>query len=505
MYALSWLRMTSRYFQVLAPLIAICGYLWGGEIWLLAVLALLPLAGFLAAPLANARPHGLEPQQRDMLTGVLTRDGFENQVRATFAASETGQHASAILLLELNGFADIRARHGEAAADAVLKQAALRIRAALRQDDILARVGEARMGVCLAPARSLDDEACLQLAARLQTALEEPVALPMASILPGWTIGLHRASLRTEAAEPAIDCAAQALEDALRVGPSALRLFTPALGRRATRQRQIALDAGHALDRDQIEAWFQPQISTDTGDISGFEALARWRHPRLGLVPPYDFLPLLQKSGQSERLSDRMLHLALAALRDWDAAGLHVPGIGVNFAAEDLSNPALPDKIAWTLDRFDLTPGRLSVEILESVAAGPGDSIVIETVNRLAAMGCAIDLDDFGTGHTSISAMRRLAVSRLKIDRSFVTHVDLDGEQRRMVAAILTMCERLGLETVAEGVETPGEHAMLAQLGCTHVQGFGIARPMPLEETAEWIAAHRAALTAPPAIGRSTG
>lgn len=500
MFAQNWMRATSRYFQVLAPVIALGGYLLLGEVWLLAVLALLPIASLIAPPGATTAPR--TPDQRDTLTGVLTRDGFENALCTAFDRTGENGQASAIFLLELNGFADIRLRYGEAAADAVLKQAALRIRAALRQTDILARVGEARMGVFLTPAPSLDDEACLQLAARLQTALEEPVPLPMASILPEWTVGLHRVNLASDEAMAALDHAMQALEDALRVGPSALRLFTPALGRRATRQRQIAKDAGHALDRDEIEAWFQPQVSTDTGDIVGFEALARWRHPRLGLVPPYDFLPLIQKCGQSERLCDRMLQLALSALRDWDDKGLNVPTIGVNFAAEDLSNPALPDKIAWALDRFDLAPNRLSVEILESVAAGPSDGIVIETVNRIAEMGCAIDLDDFGTGHTSISAMRRLTVSRLKIDRSFVTHVDLDGEQRRIVAAILTMSERLGLETVAEGVETPGEHAMLAQLGCTCVQGFGIARPMPLSETTDWIATYRATLAPPPPIGR---
>lgn len=373
----------------------------------------------------------------------------------------------------------------------------------MRQTDIIARVGEARMAICLTPSPSLDDEDCLQLAARLQTALEEPVALPAASILPGWTFGIHRASLTSEDPGAALDRAMQALEDALRSGPSSLRLFTPELGRRATRYREIVNDAGQALGRDQIEAWFQPQISTDTGKVTGFETLARWRHPRLGLVAPYEFLPLLQKHGQSERLSDRMLERALSALRNWEDAGLDVPHVGVNFAADELRNTALPDKIAWALDRFDLAPERLAVEILESVAAGPRDSAVVETINRLAEMGCGIDLDDFGTGHTSISAMRRLSVSRIKIDRSFVTRIDQDGDQQRMVAAILTMCERLGFETVAEGVETPAEHAMLAQLGCTNVQGFGIARPMPLGDTFGWISAHSATLAAPPSIGRN--
>ena len=120
-------------------------------------------------------------------------------------------------------------------------------------------------------------------------------------------------------------------------------------------------------------------------------------------------------------------------------------------------------------------------------------------------MGCRIDLDDFGTGHASISAIRRFAIERIKIDRSFVSHVDADPEQQRMVSAILTMADRLGLETLAEGVETAGEHAMLAQLGCRHVQGFGIARPMPYDQTIDWVRRHEARLAEPPKIGRKSG
>ena len=495
MYAQNWMRATSRYFQVLAPLIALGGYLWLGEVWLLAVVVLLPFAT-LFSPLIGKNPS-YRAQQYDDLTGLLTRGGFEKRLRSFFDRNASGSTASAIFFLHLSGFTSLQARHGDAATDTILKQSALRLRTALRQTDMIARVDEARLAICLAPAPSLDDEALLQLATRLQATLEEPVALPAVSVLPRWALGLHRLNLALDTPGTAVDRAEQALEDALRGGPSSLRLFTPELGRRASRHRQIAEDAAHALDRNEIEAWFQPQISTDTGDITGFEALARWRHPRLGLVPPGDFLPLLQKHGQSEHLSDRMLHLALSALRDWDKAGLHIPAVGVNFAAEELSNPALPDKIDQMLARFSLPAHRLAVEILETVAAGPDDAGVLRNINRLAAMGCAIDLDDFGTGHTPISAMRRISVSRLKIDRSFVTRLDLDPDQQRMVAAILTMCERLGLETVAEGVETPREHAMLSQLGCAHVQGFGIARPMPFSETADWITAHRAGLTPP--------
>ena len=161
------------------------------------------------------------------------------------------------------------------------------------------------------------------------------------------------------------------------------------------------------------------------------------------------------------------------------------------------------DKGKWELGRFDLTPNRLSVEVLETVVASNDDDMITRNINALSALGCQIDLDDFGTGHASISSIRRFSVSRIKIDRSFVAKVDKDRDQQRMVSAILTMAEQLDLDTLAEGVETGGEHAMLAQLGCRHVQGYGLGRPMPFAATLDWLHAHRAKLTRTPQIGRT--
>jgi EAL domain-containing protein (putative c-di-GMP-specific phosphodiesterase class I) len=168
--------------------------------------------------------------------------------------------------------------------------------------------------------------------------------------------------------------------------------------------------------------------------------------------------------------------------------------VSVNFSAAELGSPQLPDRIRWALDRFHLEPGRLTVEILESVVTRTDNDMIVRNIAALSDMGCGIDLDDFGTGQTSLANIRRFALRRLKIDRSFVTRIDEDPGQQRVCSAILSLAERLGLETVAEGVETSGEQAMLAQIGFTHAQGFGIGRPMPYEETAEWMARHSARL-----------
>jgi diguanylate cyclase len=176
--------------------------------------------------------------------------------------------------------------------------------------------------------------------------------------------------------------------------------------------------------------------------------------------------------------------------------------VSVNFSAAELRNPRLPDRLRWELDRFGLGPDRLTVEVLETVIAATDNDVIVANIAALSAMGCGIDLDDFGIGHASITTIRRFAVRRIKIDRSFVTRVDQDREQQRMVSAILSLADRLGLQTLAEGVETAGEHAMLSQLGCSHVQGFGIARPMPLDEVTDWMTRQAQTAGRVPRIGQ---
>jgi EAL domain-containing protein (putative c-di-GMP-specific phosphodiesterase class I) len=336
--------------------------------------------------------------------------------------------------------------------------------------------------------------------------VEEPISLDSTTVYVSCCIGFCLTSRSPKKnARALIDAASKALQEAMRNAPSAIRMYSEEMQRKLTTQQKFQSEAEVALENGQIQPWFQPQISTDTGRVTGFEALARWTHPERGMVSPADFLPALEGSGQLERLGEVILYHSLSALKTWDAAGVDVPRVGVNFTGDELRNPKLIDKLGWELDRFDIAPSRLSVEVLETVLSTSQNDIIARNINGLAKLGCSIDLDDFGTGHASISSIRRFAVARIKIDRSFVMKIDRDGEQQRMLAAILMMAERLGLDTLAEGVETVGEHALLAQLGCRHVQGFGIARPMPMDQTVEWIRAHNAKLKAAPQIGRQTG
>jgi EAL domain-containing protein (putative c-di-GMP-specific phosphodiesterase class I) len=272
-----------------------------------------------------------------------------------------------------------------------------------------------------------------------------------------------------------------------------------------TRHTVLACEVEAALTNGEIKAWYQPQICTDTGLISGFEALARWHHPEDGILAPAEFLGAVAEAGQMSRLGKVMLYNALSALKSWDRARLNIATVAVNFSTEELRDPLLADWIKWEVDRFDLRPNRLTVEILETVTAQSEDDIILRNIELLSRHGVNLDLDDFGTGQASIANIRRFHVSRIKMDRSFVTKLDEDPTQYAMVSAILSLAEHLGLDTLAEGVETAGEHSTLAQLGCGYVQGFGIARPMPFEDTIAWAHAYNQKLGTSTRIRRQAG
>lgn len=225
------------------------------------------------------------------------------------------------------------------------------------------------------------------------------------------------------------------------------------------------------------------------------EALARWHHPERGCLSPGDFLPALEDTDLMELLGREMLNQSLSALAEWNRAGLAVPAVSVNLSPQELRDPQLPDRLAWALDAHGVQAGRLTIEVLESVVAGAGDDIIRRNLDRIAQMGCGVDLDDFGTGNASITTIRQFSLQRLKIDRSFVRGVDHIRDQQNLVTAILALAEQLGLESLAEGVETQAEHAMLAQLGCAHVQGYVISKPLPPDEVASWLRLHRERVT----------
>ncbi|MEJ1991038.1 MAG: bifunctional diguanylate cyclase/phosphodiesterase [Maritimibacter sp.] len=487
------------------PALMLGAYWFGGEavLMILALIfpALLALAGFI-----TRTPH--TPGRRDPVTGLPGRALLVRRLDQNIAHyPHDGRHASACFALELDNYHALERQYGPEAAAKVLQQATQLIREVLREEDTLAQLGPGQFAIAITQTARTDLETLIQVSNRLQEALSNPLSFDHTRVLITCSIGFAMPSrVVAQTGEAYLTAAESALHEATEYGPGSIRAYTKGMRpRHDTASDSVVKDVVKALDDGQIRPWYQPQISTDTGEITGFEALARWIHPEKGPISPAAFLPAIARGGLYERLGEVMLFHALSAIKEWDKAGVNVPSVAVNFSPDELRNPKLFDKIRWELDRFDLTPDRLTVEILEDVVAKSDDDTTTRNIAALSRIGCRIDLDDFGTGHASISNIRRFDVNRIKIDRSFITHVDTDRDQQNMVAAILTMAERLGLDTLGEGVESHGEHAMLAQLGCAHVQGYSIAKPMPLEKTAEWITEHTQRIAKTPPLPRQAG
>ncbi len=486
-----------------APAIMLGGYWYGGEGLLLFLAIFLPVLFALVGLFTPMRPAEKAIGAVDPITGLLLPDAVVAALDRAFSEEAESGLRTACVVLEVDEFAAFSQKFGTDVTDRILHTLAERIGGVMRGGDVVSRLEGSVFAIALAPARRCDLETLIQIAARLQTAIAEPMLVGELRIYVTASVGFCSPRRANEKIGTAcLEAAEAALAEAQACGTASIRAASSQARRKRVTRTGLVGEVSEALDSGQIKPWFQPQISTDTGDVTGVEALARWEHPERGVILPGAFLPAVSAASMGDRLSEVMLFRSLLAMQDWDKAGLMVPSVGVNFEMEDLANPKLCERIQWELDRFELSPERLTIEILETVIAGASNETVARNVGLLADLGCRVDLDDFGTGHASIANLKRFSVDRIKIDRSFVTRVDQDRQQQQMIMAILEMADRLGVDTLGEGVEAKGEHAMLAQLGCRHVQGFCIAKPMPFDDMTNWLNARGNAVSVTAGVSR---
>ncbi len=485
------------------PPLLLAAYWAGGEAGLVGSAVACSVAGLLAwfLILPGRRAGGIDGE-----TGLPNRAAAVAELGELEARGEIAGRQVAVIAVGLDRVEDLRRQLGDASLSALLAEAATRIGSAVRGDDLVVRLDGVAFGIVLSHLRRADLEMLIQIAARVQRDLSEPFHAAGAKVHATVSVGLclpNRAPGFTGA--ELLAGAERALAAARAETGGAIRAYSADLVDRDRRASELSASAAEAIARGEIRPWFQPQVSTDTGRVTGFEALARWERGAGEVVIPGDFLPALEAAGMTGRLNEMILTHALAALSDWDAAGLGVPGVAVNVCRHDLRNPRYVDQVRWELDRFDIDPGRLTLELRE-ISAGDGpEDMSLRNLRALSTLGCRIDLDDFGTGSAPLGDLSRFAVRRIKIDRSFVARVDRDPDQQRMVSAIVTMAERLEIDTLAEGVETLGEHAMLAQLGCRHVQGYAVSAPMPAAEVPGWLERRTAQHALPEIIGGDRG
>ena len=381
----------------------------------------------------------------------------------------------------------IEERFGRSMRETVLRETAERLKPHVRENDVLARL-EDGFALALQSVPAQEVESLLTLAERLIATLETPFSEGPTRTYCTMSVGIAGEShVKASNGVNLVVGGQKASEFAAANGAGSILVYSDGMSSQRAIDRDTARELAGALEAGEIVAWFQPQIDISTNRVIGFEALARWDHPERGMISPAVFLPDIEAHGLSQRLAEVILKQSLMAINTWDAAGYEIETVSVNFSSEELRNPRLPDYIRWELDRHGLAPHRLTVEVLETVAAESSEDIVARTLTALSAFGCNIDLDDFGTGLTCFINIRRFDVTRIKIDRSLVSQIDKDPEQRRMYAALMAFSRKLGVETLAEGVETETEIDTLRNLGCTQAQGFVISRPMTLGDTLLWL------------------
>ncbi|MCF6745150.1 bifunctional diguanylate cyclase/phosphodiesterase [Blastococcus sp. KM273128] len=426
--------------------------------------------------------------QHDALTGLLNRAALAEAAERAVEEACAGGPSVAVLLLDLDRFKEVNDTLGHHVGDDLLRAVAHRLAGELREGTVLARLGGDEFVVLL---RGCDAPGAEEVAQRAVRALRRP--FPVDGLLLevdgscGVAVGGGTAADLLRHADVAMYAA--------KADHLGVAVYRPALDADAPDQLRTFGELRRAIRDGELRVHYQPRVSVADGRVTGVEALVRWEHPERGLVPPAEFIPLAEQTGLIRPLTDAVLDQALTAGRRWRDAGLELT-VGVNLSARSLLDTGLADRVAELLLAHALPATALELEITESAAMkDPGRAL--EVLHRLRDLGVELSVDDYGTGHASLAYLTRLPVGTLKIDRSFVQTMELDAADRTIVRSTVDLAHSLGLQVVAEGVETRATWEELARLGCDSAQGYWLARPMPDADVPDAVAELHRRLAAP--------
>jgi diguanylate cyclase (GGDEF)-like protein len=428
---------------------------------------------------------------RDPLTGLANRQLLDDRISHALARSQRDDAGVALLMLNLDGFKPVNDSFGHAAGDAVLLEVATRLQHLARSHDTLARLGADEFVVLIEG--ETRETVLAQVAQRVLDALAEPIALNLGPGQAGQALRISASigiALHTGAdmsSRALIAQAGSAAQSAKRSGGDGFAFFEAHMQDGVRDQLELARELRIALEAggEGLSLHYQPKVAGDTQRVLGVEALLRWQHPRRGGISPAVFIPVAERFGIIVALGDWVIEESCRQIAAWRAQGLKLR-VAINLSVQQLRQPdALLQRLQQALAHHQLDAAQLSCEITESVAmedAGATEKVL----QRLSGLGVRLSIDDFGTGYSSLAYLRRLPVSQLKIDRSFVQDLETSADARAIVKAVIELAHALGLEVVAEGVETEGQASVLRSRRCDKLQGYFFARPMPAQELTRW-------------------
>ncbi len=415
----------------------------------------------------------------DALTGLPNRLSFIDRLeRRIERARLRGDWNFAVLALAVDRFDRVNETLGSAGGDQLLLETALRLQAVMPEGSLAAHLSCAEFLVCLEGTASEAEAA--SFAREAAAAFREVFVWHGSRLWPQLAIGVAQADARCAHPEDLAGCAESALSHARREEPPAIVCYSAGMRERALRKLELEADLERAIRGGELELFYQPEVDLRTGGTIGFEALVRWRHPRLGLLPPSELIPLAEETGLILPLGDWGMREACRQLVKWRGAAkstVEELRISVNLSARQFVQADLVDRVRQVLDETRLAPSSLRLEVTESsvIADAPAAA---EAMRELGRLGVGLHLDDFGVGYSSFEYLRKFPFDTLKIDRSFTRDVAYDRESQQIVRSILDLAGSFSLNVVAEGIENAGQLRQLRELGCPCGQGYYFARPM---------------------------
>ncbi|MGE5505395.1 MAG: EAL domain-containing protein [Actinomycetota bacterium] len=415
----------------------------------------------------------------DVLTGLPNRRLLTDRLQVAIANAHRHNHQLAIMFLDLDLFKRINDTLGHGIGDQVLVETGKRLTQCVREGDTVARLGGDEFTILLPELEHVEDAA--KLAERVIAQVKQPFMVDDHELYVTTSIGIAVYPEDGTSVETLIKNADTAMYRAKDLGRNSFQLYTPAMNARSFERLAMESSLRHAVSRGEFLLAYQVKVDITDGRMSGVEALVRWHHPEMGLVPPMDFIPLAENMGLISDIGEWVLRTACAQCRSWHDMGLPPVRIAVNVSALQFRETDVPAVVARALADSGLPPQYLELELTETVLMQRVEE-VSQVLRQLRAMGVRISIDDFGTGYSSLNYLKRMPIDALKIDRSFVHDLSEDGDDAEIVSTIINLAHNLKLKAIAEGVETPEQAAFLKAKGCDEVQGYLISRPVSGED-----------------------
>jgi diguanylate cyclase (GGDEF)-like protein/PAS domain S-box-containing protein len=427
--------------------------------------------------------------QHDVLTGLPNRSLLQDRLQQAIAYATRSGHPVWVMLIDLDRFKFVNDSMGHKAGDVLLVTVAARLRSSLRDSDTVARLSGDEFVVILSEHQ--DQQLSPDIVQRLMESVAQPVILGTKEFMVTCSIGVAVYPSAGTPADSLIEHADIAMYRAKKLGRNNFQFYTPAMNEESLERVRIEGALRNALERGEFVLHYQPQVDLETGAIVGMEALIRWQHPELGMVPPSRFIGVAEETGLIVQIGAWVMRTACAQNKAWQDAGLGVLRVAVNLSARQFGAVDLIESIERVLADTGLAPECLEIELTESLFMSDVTPAV-ELLHRMKSLGVNLSIDDFGTGYSSLSYLSRFPIDVLKIDRSFVADITHDANDAAIVTSIIALAHNLKLSVIAEGVETREQLDYLRSHGCDEMQGYYFSRPLPAAEFEQLLRQRRA-------------